>query len=276
MPWELIADFKRHLILSPDDFKWGGLATALVAKMIELEPRLRCRIRSLPLPGKLLNVFPGLGAQDVPKALHGHLEAPEGKTKLVRQYYCHTCGEAKAKSSGKDSSDNMVWVPQMYLSLHNGHKLSRSEPTGRVREPTWQPNRRMFFGSSHRLKGLIAVLPSAVVTTPPDKPEDLVGFDTVFLIPPADGDLVALCNTVKRASKAEEVILLEREPAKAVEQLLAWMKSNDAKALDANDVDEPVIQDLNVSESAAVRKQIEAAQAYVKQQGPKVQQKGNQ
>lgn len=253
MAWEIIGDFKRVPGLDAEAERWIPLTTALVVKLDALEPLLRFRIRSIPAPGKPQNVFLPVAQFEVTKALHHRLDTPEARVRWVRQYFCHTDGCRSPEGKPK-------WVPQMWLAQHKGHELTRSEPTGKVRDDKWEPNYRLFIGPPSRLQGLQGIMYSVALTTPPTDARVLDGYGSVLLLPARGSIDPTVPFEVKRLSFAEDVQILPGNPSEAVQTLRDFMIRTDAHALDsAADENDP---NAEKKELDKIEARVKAAQRY--------------
>lgn len=240
MPFEIIADFKSAG-LTGTDLKWAGFAANFVQRMLKHEPKLRIVLRNLPAPGTPKHTIVRLKKAEVHASFGDRLEVPEGKSYLVRQYFCKTCGEP---GKGK-------WFPRAYAALHAGHEIEQSAPTGRAERFPWAINFRMFLGSPERLDGTVPGLPSVAITTDTNSNVDLSRFDWMFLIPSEAGAL----RNKRSAEMTHELCDLAAAP----KLLVDWMCKQDPKALD-DGKEEAAIADLTTTDAIASPEEIERVQ----------------
>jgi len=153
MPWEIIADFRPALGATEEDGLWTKLALGFTKGLVELEPRLRCRIRNLP-PGVLrdrvrsFEEFTSAAGFDMSdpaatrraRALYDESRRQQGATSVVEQPVAlisddvpailqarieipkagtfwvrnYYCQECMDQKTGKPG----VWIPHIRRKLH--------------------------------------------------------------------------------------------------------------------------------------------------------------
>jgi hypothetical protein len=266
MPWELIADYRPPLGATGEDVRWTHLALGLTKGLLDLEPRLRFRIRNLPQGVRSMKEQAGehgqgvvveqpvsLDSNDVPEALRPRLEIPRAGQFWVRNYYCQECVDPSGKAG--------VWVPHIRRKLHmKGRpvvfslpspegtaqaeaRLHRSDPRkGNIQmkgiRSTWVPTHQVVFGSPSRLRAnrfVVSLRYSVAVTSEPEQPLALEGFSAVLLLPlRKDVDYEAVAAGLRSAlPECETVVVLPRSPKDGIRALLEILKGVDSAALES-------------------------------------------
>lgn len=231
MPYEIVADFRPSTSASPEDRAFSLLVRGsekrpgIVARIMQVEPRLRFRIRNMLRAG---NQTP-LDSRDVPKVLRPKLEIPKSGSFWVRKLYCHTCLDPAGKPR---------WVPHIRRRLHEKHDLREGDIMSKGLAAPWQPNRSVYFGTPARILEQPRLMYSIAVTTLPSSDEEAVRFeslDAVMLLPftslssskPVDGPRLTV-----RPGSVERIEQLPVKPEAAVEVIVRTLVELDPNALD--------------------------------------------
>lgn len=236
MPFEILADFKEREGASKIDVLWSGLARSIVMKLVEIEPRIRMRIRNFPpiganegtnTEGATNKTGIVLSDSDVPSLLKDRINIPEGEEYWIHNYRCMTCLNPSTNEPG-------LWVPHIRRKLHHDHELKDLGITAKgIRQP-WTTTHRIVIGDEVRIKGMGDMLYSVALTGPIKDFEILKGFDVAVVLPIRKVDLGVQSDQLikmKKSGRLEAYKFLPTNPNESVESLLILLKDLDPKLI---------------------------------------------
>jgi len=263
MPFEVLADFKQREGASKIDTFWSGIARSIVMKLIEMEPRIRLRIRNFPPPAvyetgaaALHKSGIALSESDVPELLRDRINIPEGDEYWIHNYKCMTCLNANGNPG--------LWVPHIRRKLHHDHDLKDLGITAKGIKQPWTTTHRLVIGDEKRIAGMGDMLYSVALTGPGKDISNVKGFDVIFVLPVSKGThekYYADLNVLKQQQKIEHWYFIGGAPNYVVKSVLDLLIQIDPKILQSEINTENIEDDAEYKQQLARSKMADRALA---------------
>lgn len=234
MPFELLADFKPAKFDRKIDEVWSSIARGLASRLVELEPRIRFKIRNFPPEGTRTHTDKGtlfktgiaLSEEDVPDLLKERIKIPEEGEYWIHNYRCLDCINPQTNEPG-------LWVPHIRRKLHHNHNLKDLGITAKGIHQPWMVTHRMVIGDSERIRGMGDLLYSVAFTGPFTDSSAMKGYDVATVLPVKKGfNKEAQWKLMESINHLEDYVILDNNMASAVPVILELLSRMDKRLFD--------------------------------------------